>query len=300
VDLRDRQQLAPGAGRLRNQWCQTLLCCDCPVPFWLACMRIVAMHAHCGSRQTLTESSYVKQQWCVIQDLLELERRTGDGRVHLQLTFKRGLHPFFPTAVQVCTFFAAPPQRVKAHAAMAARAKVGSLLTRGQLCHSNSRNFTQHMLAFAAQVVSPRFQGPLAGALASHPMLQLQNWDPWRHIKELVLHLRTFLEVHLLCEFASAPLLRFCIQHGCSDGLCSYAEYSLVRRHLGHNTLTTHTADYDLAGPLNRVQLHGEMCNVECTHYMPAMDAHSGATRADEDSHACQNCAIFGGNSWRP
>ena len=45
------------------------------------------------------------------------------------------------------------------------------------------------------QVVSPRFRGPLAGALASHPMLQLKNWDPWRPVKELAAHLRTFLEV---------------------------------------------------------------------------------------------------------
>jgi hypothetical protein len=44
-------------------------------------------------------------------------------------------------------------------------------------------------------VVSPRLKGPLAGALASHPMLQLKNWDPWRPVKELAAHLRTFLEV---------------------------------------------------------------------------------------------------------
>lgn len=44
-----------------------------------------------------------------LQDLLELERRTGDGRVHLQLTFKRGLHPFFPSAVQVWACSAALP-----------------------------------------------------------------------------------------------------------------------------------------------------------------------------------------------
>lgn len=47
------------------------------------------------------------------------------------------------------------------------------------------------------QVVSPRLKGPLAGALASHPMLQLKNWDPWRPVKELAAHLRTFLEVRV-------------------------------------------------------------------------------------------------------
>lgn len=78
------------------------------------------------------------------KDLAELEQRTGDGRIHLQLSFKRGLHPFFPPAVQV---------------------------------------------------IGPRFQGPLAGALASHPMLLLKNWDPWRPVKELVAHLRTFMEL---------------------------------------------------------------------------------------------------------
>lgn len=37
----------------------------------------------------------------IVQDLLELEQRTGDGRIHLQMSFKRGLHPFFSPAVQV-------------------------------------------------------------------------------------------------------------------------------------------------------------------------------------------------------
>jgi hypothetical protein len=36
-----------------------------------------------------------------MQGLKELEQRTGDGRIHLRFTFKRGLHPFFPSAVQV-------------------------------------------------------------------------------------------------------------------------------------------------------------------------------------------------------
>jgi hypothetical protein len=36
-----------------------------------------------------------------VQDLKELEQRTGDGRIRLRITFKRGLHPFFPPAVQV-------------------------------------------------------------------------------------------------------------------------------------------------------------------------------------------------------
>ena len=36
-----------------------------------------------------------------MQGLRELEQRTGDGRIHLRFTFKRGLHPFFPSAVLV-------------------------------------------------------------------------------------------------------------------------------------------------------------------------------------------------------
>jgi hypothetical protein len=39
-----------------------------------------------------------------MQGLKELEQRTGDGRIHLRFTFKRGLHPFFPSAVQVSHF----------------------------------------------------------------------------------------------------------------------------------------------------------------------------------------------------
>ena len=79
-----------------------------------------------------------------IQDLATLKDRGGEGCVHLRLKFKRGLHPFFPPAVQL---------------------------------------------------VGPRFHGPLLGALCSHPMLQLNCWDPWLRQQELLEHLKTFLQV---------------------------------------------------------------------------------------------------------
>lgn len=41
----------------------------------------------------------------------------------------------------------------------------------------------------------PRFRGPIAGALASHPMAQLQTWDAWRTMRELADQLKSFLQV---------------------------------------------------------------------------------------------------------
>lgn len=43
--------------------------------------------------------------------------------------------------------------------------------------------------------VVPAAQGPLLGALCSHPMLRQSNWDPWRSQTELFAQIRTFLEV---------------------------------------------------------------------------------------------------------
>eukprot|EP00208_Stichococcus_sp_RCC1054_P006752 CAMPEP_0206141010 /NCGR_PEP_ID=MMETSP1473-20131121/11513_1 /ASSEMBLY_ACC=CAM_ASM_001109 /TAXON_ID=1461547 /ORGANISM="Stichococcus sp, Strain RCC1054" /LENGTH=407 /DNA_ID=CAMNT_0053535399 /DNA_START=79 /DNA_END=1299 /DNA_ORIENTATION=+ len=77
------------------------------------------------------------------QDLEQLRRTTGDGSVRLRMSFKRGLHPFYPAAVQV---------------------------------------------------VAPRFQGPLAGAVASHPLLQMHQWDPTRSTDRLLALLRHFME----------------------------------------------------------------------------------------------------------
>ena len=48
------------------------------------------------------------------------------------------------------------------------------------------------------QVLAPRFMGPVAGAMTSHPLLTLQNWDPWMPIKQLAAQLRTFLQVRFL------------------------------------------------------------------------------------------------------
>ena len=46
-----------------------------------------------------------------------------------------------------------------------------------------------------AELLWPRCQRPFAGALSSHPMIQLRSWDPWKPVKELILQLRVFMEV---------------------------------------------------------------------------------------------------------
>lgn len=45
------------------------------------------------------------------------------------------------------------------------------------------------------QLLRPRFLGAVPGAVASHPMLQLAKWDPWRSQRNLLKELRQFLEV---------------------------------------------------------------------------------------------------------
>lgn len=45
------------------------------------------------------------------------------------------------------------------------------------------------------QVVRPHFQGVTATAIASHPLLKLGTWDPWRPVGELIGQIKTFLEV---------------------------------------------------------------------------------------------------------
>jgi hypothetical protein len=45
------------------------------------------------------------------------------------------------------------------------------------------------------QLVRPHFYPPMAAAAASHPMLKLANWDPWRPMTEVIAILKEVLEV---------------------------------------------------------------------------------------------------------
>ena len=49
----------------------------------------------------------------------------------------------------------------------------------------------------AVRLLRPRCRAPLLGALSSHPMLRLRNWDPWRPQRDLFEQLRLFLQVQL-------------------------------------------------------------------------------------------------------
>ena len=49
----------------------------------------------------------------------------------------------------------------------------------------------------AVRLMRPRCAAPLLGALSSHPMLRLSNWDPWRPQRDLIEQLRLFLQVRL-------------------------------------------------------------------------------------------------------
>ena len=60
--------------------------------------------------------------------------------------------------------------------------------------------------ALLPQVVRPHFQGVTATAIASHPLLKLGTWDPWRPVGELIGQIKTFLEV---CGPTPASILGF-------------------------------------------------------------------------------------------
>ena len=53
------------------------------------------------------------------------------------------------------------------------------------------------------RLMRPRCRAPLLGALSSHPMLRLHNWDPWRPQRDLIQQLRLFLQV---AQPTSTPL----------------------------------------------------------------------------------------------
>jgi hypothetical protein len=78
------------------------------------------------------------------QDLLELQKKYTYSNVQLRVHFKRGLHPFYPPAIQI---------------------------------------------------IRPHFANPIAGAVSSHPMLKLQNWQPMRSLRELFGEIKQFLGV---------------------------------------------------------------------------------------------------------
>ncbi|GIL76692.1 hypothetical protein Vretimale_8765 [Volvox reticuliferus] len=48
----------------------------------------------------------------------------------------------------------------------------------------------------SVEIVWPHFKGPMLDAVASHPMLRLENWDPWRPAMETVRQIKAFLEAN--------------------------------------------------------------------------------------------------------
>ena len=88
----------------------------------------------------------------LFEDLMTLCGIHGYSTVQLHVTFKRGLHPFYPPHVEV---------------------------------------------------IRPRFRGPVAWAVSSHPMLRLANWDPWRGQKSMLTDIRDFLQQHARVDLES-------------------------------------------------------------------------------------------------
>ncbi len=78
------------------------------------------------------------------KDMQEIQRRHQVSFVKLIISFKRGLHPFYPPSVEV---------------------------------------------------VRPHFKGCTSTAVASHPLLKLGTWHPWKPVGELIGQIKLFLQV---------------------------------------------------------------------------------------------------------
>lgn len=107
------------------------------------------------------------------KDFVELRKRYGFSSVELLLTFKRGLHPFYPPRVEI---------------------------------------------------LRPRFKGPVAWAITSHPMLRIQNWDPWKLQKEVLMQIKDFLQIHARIDLEQ--------NFRCLYEVNTISSYSNVERHL--------------------------------------------------------------------
>lgn len=55
----------------------------------------------------------------------------------------------------------------------------------------------------SVQLVSPRFQGPILSAVASHPLFSVRGWDPTRPARDALLLLKAFLEKNARVDFGS-------------------------------------------------------------------------------------------------
>ncbi|KAL4444357.1 hypothetical protein ABPG75_012094 [Micractinium tetrahymenae] len=56
----------------------------------------------------------------------------------------------------------------------------------------------------SVQLVSPRLQGPILSAVASHPLFSVKGWDPTRSARDALLLLKAFLEKNARVDFESA------------------------------------------------------------------------------------------------
>lgn len=102
----------------------------------------------------MTSEKFTSKQGITFsQGLQELRQQHDCSYIQIRLSFKRGLHPFYP------------PMLVLLH---------------------------------------PRMKGPVNGALASHPVVQLQHWDPWGTQRELAAKLKGFLQVAHPCSALKA------------------------------------------------------------------------------------------------
>lgn len=106
------------------------------------------------------------------KDIYQLQKRFSYSSIHLLITFKRGLHPFFPPCLEI---------------------------------------------------LRPRLRGVMAWALASHPMLNLRNWDPLMRQKDLIMQIKEFLANNARIDLDS-PLNS--IDHN------PYGGYSAAERHI--------------------------------------------------------------------
>lgn len=151
---------------------------------------------------------------------------------------------------------------------------------------------------------------PMAGAVASHPMLTLERWDPWRSQLDLIRQIKAFLEVrYSTCRprnhvpvFMQRPACARAVTVALPLGNCATCEGRLagVRGHLSGLAMTharaclpecvhAHVpqvhARVDLDSPLNDISVHADACYTPLQRNLSRLEALAGVEPLRRPTH---------------
>lgn len=194
-----------------------------------------------------------------LQDMQQAGRKFGVSSVQLQLHFKRGLHPFYPPSVKLMAPRCGQP---------------ACLLWQPCQCHGSAQSGCPAIFTPASvprRRCLCRFQGPVLGALASHPLVSAERWDPFQSAKELLLSIKAFLEVRRAGGLdPSIHSLLF------SGGACGAISAPASNRGVPAFAGLQEDGRVDLDAQRNRMSGPGASAYLEAEHLLARLEALSG------------------------